>query len=111
MVQYTLKSGTSIDVPADYIEKVEALIKIARESPESLMEAFGEHPYLENIGIWSRVNSLAEHPDSAVFQDAVFLRVCINLNEQRMRSPERDTAITLDSVLIRLCESAESGNL
>lgn len=113
-IQYTLKSQPkiTINVPKDYHECADALIDLLTQTPVRVGVDIRDHPYLGNIGILSKARELLktpyEHPRHALLQDALYLRVCINCNEKRIRGPDRGEAIQLDSVLIDLVQSVES---
>ena len=108
---YQLKSNPqqSVQVPTEYASKAEDLVKRALKGPAGLVGGVCEHPYLTNPGILFATTRLAKTeastPASLKLQDEVYLRVCIQGNEQKIRGPEREEAMNLDQVLIQTVEN------
>jgi len=116
-IQYELQSyrGKIVEVPREYAEIAQEIVdKVVkgremsdRVKPLVIESLFG------NMGILSAYGRLAESvqfrekdaslplsKDTLRYQDEVYLRICINLNEKRMRGPERDDAMSVDRGLI-----------
>ena len=117
-VPYELQSHRRkiLQIPQKYAEIAQGIVHHIITGEGSLpIQAIEHHLTRENVGL---VRAFAELADSTKgprvygepfeyfskealqFQDELYLRICINLNERRMSSADRENAHTLDLILI-----------
>jgi hypothetical protein len=113
-VKYTLKSqpDVTIDVPKECHECADALVDLITQTPLRVNLDIGDHPCLGNVGILSKARDLLrtpyDDPKYTFLQDALYLRVCINRNEKKMRGSQRDEALEFDLIFSTYVQEIES---
>jgi hypothetical protein len=110
MIEYELRSkpGCTVSIPEESAEKAEELMK-ALNSVETFRKAIAEEPAFGNPGIVARSTELIKTtPQTADYlrlQDIIYLRLCINLTEQK-GAPE---SFEVTGNLIGVVETLEQG--
>ena len=117
VIDYELQSwrGKKVSVPREYAKIAEEIVdnamiqKEGNKMSDETAKMF--YDLSRNIGIrsvYERLERFAANdfgqsqlsPETLRYQDQLYLRICINLNEQRMQSPEREAAQVVDRNLI-----------
>jgi len=112
-ISHKLKSKpeVAIEVPRGYVEKVASLEKeLLIRGPVGLAATFDKYPCMGNPGIFDCAKRIASGKSRDVYKslDELFLRVCINLNQPKLKDPKNEEAYALDAKLIQTLEQVAS---
>lgn len=108
-IDYQLKCNpeVSVKVPAEYGKKADDLINTRLKDVNELEKVTSEHPYLFNIGIYSRMVKLIKKKSKRL-QDIVYLRICVWGNEQELNNNLSKEVVQMDHNLIQKIEWLEA---
>lgn len=109
-IDYQLKCNpeVSVKVPAEYGKKADDLINTILKDVNELEKVTSEHPYLFNIGLYSRMVELIKKKSKRL-QDIVYLRICVRGTERRLNNSDfSKKVVQMDHNLIQKIEWLEA---
>jgi len=111
---YQLRSlpGLEIEIPEVYNTKAEEVVNTAKDGIVGILAIISlmenpDYQFFRNPGIFTTYGALSENPSNAELEDKLYLRICINQNEQAMRKGLTEETRKLDGSLIKIIEAIQ----